>query len=64
MMTLGQAVTRGTGRVDLLACSLLGCKEGMEVFDMIEKETGADFAGSTNLTGNPKYVRCSEACNA
>jgi hypothetical protein len=56
MMTLGRAVRGGVGRVDLLACSLLASREGMEVFEMIEKETKADFAGSTNLTGNPKYV--------
>eukprot|EP01050_Picozoa_sp_SAG11_P014452 SAG11_NODE_1784_length_4260_cov_4.062245_1_plen_1072_part_10 len=59
IMALGHAVTSDDdndddGRVDLFACSLLGSVEGQEVFDMIERETGANFTASDNLTGNPK----------
>ncbi len=54
MLALGKAVQDGSGRVDLFACSLLASREGKEVFDAIESETKANFAASTNLTGNPK----------
>eukprot|EP01046_Picozoa_sp_COSAG06_P025119 COSAG06_NODE_2091_length_7610_cov_2.766343_3_plen_976_part_00 len=51
---LGSAVKNGSGRVDLLACSLLKSKEGREVFHTIEQETRCNFAASDNLTGNPR----------
>ena len=53
MFALGHAVEAGTGRVDLLACSLLKSQEGKEVFAMIESETQCDFAASDDKTGNP-----------
>ena len=54
MDALGHAVENHTGRVDLLACSLLKSHEGKEVFEEIEKETKCDFAASDNKTGNPR----------
>ena len=54
MLALGRAVCDGAGRVDLFACSLLSTAEGREVFKAIEGEAKANFAASTDLTGNPK----------
>lgn len=51
---LAGAVELDTGRVDLLACSLLKSREGREVFEAIERETRCNFAASDNATGNPK----------
>ena len=52
MDALGNAVQDGTGRVDLLACSLLKSREGREVFEAIERETKCNFAASDDVTGN------------
>lgn len=53
MESFGNSVVEG-GRVDLFACSLLNHQEGREIFNVIEKFTKANFAASTNRTGNPK----------
>jgi len=53
MMALGDAVCEG-GRVDLFACSLLSHEDGMAALSAIEEVTQTNFAGSTDLTGNPK----------
>jgi hypothetical protein len=52
--TLAEGVELDSGRVDLLACSLLKSREGQEVFDAIERETQCNFAASNNATGNPR----------
>ena len=51
---LAGGVELESGRVDLLACSLLKSREGQEVFDAIERETQCNFAASNNATGNPR----------
>ena len=53
MVALGDAVCEN-GRVDLFACSLLSHEDGMAALSAIEEVTQTNFAGSTDLTGNPK----------